>query len=72
MVPRGLQVLSLLDGTGRTLSSGHLPARLGDVDDTLLEVTNLPSSPLVPVLVELSDSSGLRKAPALVTSRAIG
>src|SRR5256885_14495540 len=27
MIPRGLQVLSLLDASGRTLSSGHLPAR---------------------------------------------
>ena len=71
MVPRGLQVLSLLDGTGRTLSSGHLPARIGDVDDVLLQVTQQPPGTLAPVLVELSDASGLRKAPALVTARPV-
>ncbi len=71
MVPRGLQVLSLLDSTGRTLSSGHLPAHLGDIDDTLLEVTKQAPASLVPVMVELSDASGLRKAPALVTARPV-
>lgn len=71
MVPRGLQVLSLLDASGRTLSSGHLPALLGDVDEPLLQVTKLPTGTLQPVLVELSDASGLRKAPALVTARPV-
>src|SRR5262249_43482518 len=55
MVPRGLQVLALLDETGRTLSSGHLPARLGDVDEVLLGVTKGAPRALVPVMVELSD-----------------
>ncbi|MBL8955301.1 MAG: HAMP domain-containing protein [Myxococcaceae bacterium] len=71
MVPRGLQVLSLLDSTGRTLSSGHLPAHLGDIDDTLLAVTKQPPETLAAVMVELSDASGLRTAPALVTARPV-
>src|SRR5207302_6228456 len=71
MLPRGLQVLSLLDAEGRTLSCGHLPARLGDVDDTLLAVTKSAPGTLVAVMVELSDASGLRKAPALVTARSV-
>jgi signal transduction histidine kinase len=71
MVPRGLQVLSLLDAEGRTISSGHLPARLGDVDEALLAVTRAAPGALVAVMVELSDASGLRKAPAVVTARAV-
>jgi signal transduction histidine kinase len=71
MVPRGLQVLALLDETGRTLSSGHLPARLGDVDDALLAVTKTAPRALVPVMVELSDERGLRRSPALVTARSV-
>ena len=39
MTPRGLDVLALLDDEGRTLSSGHLPARLGEPDDPLFAVT---------------------------------
>jgi two-component system nitrogen regulation sensor histidine kinase NtrY len=71
MTPRGLQVLSLLDAGGRTISSGHLPAHLGDVDDALLAVTKAPAGALVAVMVELSDERGLRKAPALVTARPV-
>ncbi|MBK7863003.1 MAG: HAMP domain-containing protein [Archangiaceae bacterium] len=71
MVPRGLQVLSLLDGAGGTLSSGHLPAKLGDVDDALFQVTRSKANALTVVMVELADASGLRKAPALVTARAV-
>ena len=39
MTPRGLDVLALLDDSGRTLSSGHLPARIGEPDDPLFPVT---------------------------------
>jgi signal transduction histidine kinase len=71
MVPRGLQVLSLLDSDGRTLSSGHLPAKLGDIDEPLFQVTKTRAAELMVVMVELSDASGLRKAPALVTARLV-
>ncbi len=71
MVPRGLQVLSLLDAEGRTLTSGHLPARLGDVDEALLAVTKAPPGTTLAVMVELSDATGLRRAPALVTARSV-
>ena len=43
MTPRGLDVLALLDDEGRTLSSGHLPARLGEPDDPLFAVTRKPA-----------------------------
>jgi signal transduction histidine kinase len=33
MSERGLDVLAVLDGDGRVVSSGHLPGRAGDVDD---------------------------------------
>jgi two-component system, NtrC family, nitrogen regulation sensor histidine kinase NtrY len=71
MKPRGLDVLALLDDEGRTLSSGHLPARLGEPDDPLFAVTRLQGRQVVPRSVELSSSSGLVQAPAIVTARAI-
>ena len=70
MVPRGLSVLSLFDADGRTLSSGHLPARLGDLDPALFAATKATHA-LVPVQVELRDETGLHTRPALVTSRAL-
>ena len=70
MVPRGLSVLSLFDADGRTLSSGHLPARLGDLDEALFKATK-GNHTLVPVQVELRDEAGLHTRPALVTSRAL-
>jgi signal transduction histidine kinase len=71
MKPRGLDVLALLDDEGRTLSSGHLPARLGEPDDPLFAVTKVAGRQVVPRAVELSSSAGLVEAPALVTARAI-
>ncbi|MFO0596587.1 MAG: ATP-binding protein [Myxococcaceae bacterium] len=71
MTPRGLDVLALVDDTGRTLSSGHLPARLGDPDDPLFEVTKRPAKAVVAARVELSTAEGLISAPALVTARSI-
>ena len=68
---RGLTVLSLFDRAGVTLSSGHLPARIGDPDEALFAVARLGRAPPVPVLVEVRDESGLRRAPALVTGRAM-
>lgn len=71
MVPRGLEVLSLLDPLGRTLSSGHLPARIGDLDETLFEVTKTEPDRVRTVLVELSDEAGLHRVPALVSARPV-
>jgi two-component system, NtrC family, nitrogen regulation sensor histidine kinase NtrY len=71
MRSRGLTVLALFDQAGVTLSSGHLPARIGDPDEVLFSVTRLGRSPPVPILVEIRDEAGLRRAPALVTARAM-
>ncbi len=71
MKSRGLTVLSLFDARGVTLSSGHLPARLGDPDEVLFALTRNPARDPVPVLVELRDAAGLRRMPALVTARSI-
>ncbi|MDP1916723.1 MAG: ATP-binding protein [Myxococcales bacterium] len=71
MRPRNLDVLALLDDEGRTLSSGHLPARLGEPDDPLFALTRLPSRQVFSREVELSSPSGLVLAPAIVTARAI-
>lgn len=71
MTPRGLDVLALLDEQGRTLSSGHLPARLGEPDDPLFAVTKGPARSVVATRVELSGAEGLVSAPALVTARPI-
>ncbi len=70
MTPRGLTVLSLFDADGRTLSSGHLPARLGDPDEALF-VTTRTLRLLASVQAELRDESGLHTRPALVSSRVI-
>src|SRR3990167_1139487 len=53
MTPRGLDVLALLDEHGRPLSSGHLPARLGEPDDPLFTVTKRPARAVVATRVEL-------------------
>ncbi len=71
MTPRGLDVLALLDEQGRTLSSGHLPARLGEPDDPLFAVTRKTARAVVAARVELSGADGLVSAPALVTARPI-
>ncbi len=68
MQARGLSVLSLFDEGGRTLSSGHLPARTGDLDPALFELTRGPPT-AVPRLVELPGPQGTRWLPALLTAR---
>jgi two-component system nitrogen regulation sensor histidine kinase NtrY len=71
MRSRGLTVLSLFDAQGVTLSSGHLPARIGDPDEPLFAVTRVGSREPLAVLVELRDEQGLRRMPALVTARSM-
>jgi nitrogen fixation/metabolism regulation signal transduction histidine kinase len=68
---RLLSVLSILDSRGVTLSSGHLPARLGDPDPELFALTRLKDPEPKVVLVEVRAESGLRKVPALVTARPV-
>ncbi len=71
MTPRGLDVLALLDDEGRTLSSGHLPARLGEPEDPLFAVTKEPPRAIAALKVELSGPSGLLQRPAVVTARPV-
>ncbi|WP_163998596.1 ATP-binding protein [Pyxidicoccus caerfyrddinensis] len=71
MRSRGLTVLALFDRGGTVLSSGHLPARRGDPDPALFDVTREKSPKPVPVRVEVRTPSGLRQLPALVTARPV-
>ncbi len=71
MTPRGLDVLALLDEHGRTLSSGHLPARLGEPNDPLAAAIGLTGRPVVPLRVQYLSGAGLIDGPALVTARAV-
>src|SRR5712692_8889360 len=71
MKSRGVSVLSLLDAKGVTLSSGHLPARLGDPDETLFAATKQPGHEPIPVIVEVRGDAGPRQLPALVAARAV-
>jgi two-component system nitrogen regulation sensor histidine kinase NtrY len=71
MRSHGLTVLSLFDAQGRTLSSGHLPARIGDPDEALFSLARGGRKEPLPVLVEVRHESGLLRAPALVTARAM-
>jgi signal transduction histidine kinase len=71
MTPRGLEVLALLDEQGRTLSSGHLPARLGEPDDPLFAATRPPARQVRCLRVALSAPEGLVDVPALVSARPV-
>ncbi len=69
MKSRGLSVLALFSSDGRTLTSGHLPARLGDPDPALFAITRAaPQSP-TPLMVELRDEQGLKSKPAIAFAR---
>ena len=68
---RLLSVLSILDEKGVTLSSGHLPGRLGDPDPGLFALTKRTAPEPAVVLVEVRGDAGLRRVPALVTARPV-
>jgi len=70
MRARALSVLSLFDAKGTTVSSGHLPARVGDPDPRLFAATTRPDTTPVWALVERRDETGIREVPALVAARA--
>jgi two-component system, NtrC family, nitrogen regulation sensor histidine kinase NtrY len=69
MRERSLSVLSLFDADGKTLSSGHLPARVGDPDPALFAATQHGTQEALPVLVELRGEAGVQRLPALVAAR---
>lgn len=66
MGARGLTVLAFLDDSGRTLSSGHLPARVGDRDPALLAIAHGQGDRARWAQVEVQTQSGLAKVPARV------
>jgi len=66
---RNLSVLSLFDAEGKTLSSGHLPARVGDPDPALFAATQNATQGALPVLVDLRGEAGVHRYPALVAAR---
>jgi signal transduction histidine kinase len=70
MTPRALDVLALLDAQGRTLSSGHLPARLGDPSDPLFVATQHPRL-ITPLRIEVLGIETLDAAPVLVAARKV-
>jgi two-component system, NtrC family, nitrogen regulation sensor histidine kinase NtrY len=67
MGARGLKVLALLDESGRTLSSGHLPARLNEPDDPLFAATL--HAGVSTALVEVQGASGLESKTVLVAAK---
>ena len=69
MGARGLDVLALLDDDGTVLSSGHLPARVGDPDRISLALSREAPSRPVARLVEVRDGGGIRETLALVAAR---
>lgn len=70
MRSRGMTVLSLFNADGITLSSGHLPARLGDPDPALFAVAG-GKDPSAAVVIDVRSESGLRPVPALVAWRSL-
>lgn len=69
MRSRGLTVLALFGTEGRTLSSGHLPARRGDVDPSLFAACKASPQPPHVLWVEVAAPQGLHQVPAQVSSR---
>ncbi len=69
MGARGLDVLALLDDEGRVLSSGHLPARVGDPDPASLALSRQAPSRAVARFVEVREGGGIREILALVAAR---
>jgi two-component system, NtrC family, nitrogen regulation sensor histidine kinase NtrY len=67
MEARGLDVLALVDGEGRVVSSGHLPGRAGDVDPELAAaIAAAPAGRPVAALVSRAGDAGVERAAALV------
>jgi nitrogen fixation/metabolism regulation signal transduction histidine kinase len=62
----GLDILEVVERDGRILLSGHLPARMGDIDPLAQKL--LAESPKTPVLaeVEMKEGDEIQQTPALV------
>jgi nitrogen fixation/metabolism regulation signal transduction histidine kinase len=71
MRARGLSVLALLDARGVTLSSGHVPARAGDPDPVLFELTKHPEAFATVALVEVRAEEVMTQEPAFVVARPV-
>lgn len=70
MQSRGIDVLEILDGSGRVLSSGHLPGRVGDRDERALQLAQAaPGGHLG--RVEVASESGIGSVLAMLAARAI-
>jgi two-component system nitrogen regulation sensor histidine kinase NtrY len=70
MQSRQLSALSILDAKGKTLASGHLPARVGDVDEVLFSVTHDAQASSRSIPIELRGEEGPKRAPALLAAAA--
>jgi hypothetical protein len=70
MAARGLDVLALLGG-GRVLSSGHLPARVGDPDQATRELALQRPGEVQARFVERLAEGGIREDLALVAARPV-
>jgi two-component system nitrogen regulation sensor histidine kinase NtrY len=66
MQARGLDVLAVVDAAGTVVSSGHLPARAGDVDPDLRALFAAPPGRAVPLAVARASSEGVEPALAAV------
>lgn len=71
MGPRRLDVLAVLDEQGKTLSSGHFPEQLLELDPGLLAITTEPPESLHAALVTLPSSEGLVSRPARLAARPV-
>jgi nitrogen fixation/metabolism regulation signal transduction histidine kinase len=71
MVSRGIDVLEILDSSGRVLSSGHLPARAGDPDPDGFKLAQLQTPPRVLPIEVRSDSAGIERVLAVVATRPV-
>src|SRR5207249_6237958 len=67
MEARGLDALAVADVLGTVVSSGHLPARAGDLDPELQALfARAPAGRAVPHLVTRASPEGLEPMLALV------
>ena len=71
MKRHGLNVLTVLTDKGVTLSSGHLPARAGDVDSELYALAR--REPLAPEVqtVQVGEQGKLLRRPALLVASSV-
>ena len=71
MALAGVDALELLDGEGRILTSGHLPARAGDPDLEALELAGKRKGRAVVKRIEVRTATGIAPALALVAAHPV-